>query len=212
MRTFGCAAAGMHSRERGRRGCPGSRLADPVAHEGLLHMAHRDAAGAAGSAIRRLESERGRAVRVLLRVFERGARRCRRWRRGEVHALYQAPKETTLQRHGRRRPAIHDFRNVQPQGHAGEGRPPTTLLRFRPSLSLCPGVFVMTELRLQARSPAPMASTECADRSSRRRGLIPLDGNGLSILTGGARMEPSRSILSASMTPRRPLRPKPLPA
>ncbi len=53
-------------------GLPGWRLADPVEHEGLLHMAARDAAllldrdpGLAG--------ERGRAVRVLLRLFERAA-------------------------------------------------------------------------------------------------------------------------------------------
>jgi ATP-dependent DNA helicase RecG len=51
-------------------GMPGWKLADPVVHEGLLHMAHRDAslllqkdAGLVG--------ERGRAVRLLLRVFER---------------------------------------------------------------------------------------------------------------------------------------------
>jgi ATP-dependent DNA helicase RecG len=51
-------------------GLPGWKLADPVVHEGLLHMAHRDAsllvqkdAGLVG--------ERGRAVRLLLRVFER---------------------------------------------------------------------------------------------------------------------------------------------
>ncbi len=49
-------------------GLPGFRLADPVAHEGLLHMAHQDAAllvekdpGLAGA--------RGQAVRGLLRVF-----------------------------------------------------------------------------------------------------------------------------------------------
>jgi ATP-dependent DNA helicase RecG len=51
-------------------GLPGFRLADPVAHEGLLHMAHRDAAVLLQRDAR-LESERGRAVRVLLRVFER---------------------------------------------------------------------------------------------------------------------------------------------
>jgi len=51
-------------------GLPGFRLADPVAHEGLLHMAHRDAAVLL-QRDPRLESERGRAVRVLLRVFER---------------------------------------------------------------------------------------------------------------------------------------------
>ena len=49
-------------------GLPGFRLADPVAHEGLLHMAHQDAAlllekdpGLAGT--------RGQAVRGLLRLF-----------------------------------------------------------------------------------------------------------------------------------------------
>ncbi len=53
-------------------GAPGFRLADPVEHEGLLHMAHRDAM----LLLQRdpkLESERGRAVRVLLRLFERTA-------------------------------------------------------------------------------------------------------------------------------------------
>src|ERR1700685_3334663 len=51
-------------------GAPGFRMADPVEHEGLLDMAHREAAvlllhdpG--------LTSERGRAVRWLLRLFER---------------------------------------------------------------------------------------------------------------------------------------------
>jgi ATP-dependent DNA helicase RecG len=53
-------------------GLPGFRLADPVAHEGLLHMAHRDGAVLLQRDAR-LESERGRAVRVLLRVFERRA-------------------------------------------------------------------------------------------------------------------------------------------
>ena len=53
-------------------GLPGFRLADPVEHEGLLHMANRDAAvllqrdPEAGG-------ERGRAVRVLLRLFEKAA-------------------------------------------------------------------------------------------------------------------------------------------
>jgi ATP-dependent DNA helicase RecG len=49
-------------------GLPGFRLADPVAHEGLLHMAHQDAElllekdpGLAGT--------RGQAVRTLLRLF-----------------------------------------------------------------------------------------------------------------------------------------------
>jgi ATP-dependent DNA helicase RecG len=53
-------------------GQPGFRLADPVEHEGLLHMAHRDAT----LLLQKdpgLTSERGRAVRVLLRLFERTA-------------------------------------------------------------------------------------------------------------------------------------------
>ncbi len=53
-------------------GQPGWRLADPVEHEGLLRMAHRDAA----VLLERdpgLASERGLAVRVLLGLFERGA-------------------------------------------------------------------------------------------------------------------------------------------
>ena len=51
-------------------GVPGFRLADPVEHEGLLEMAHRDAAVLL---LRdpRLTSERGQAVRWLLRIFER---------------------------------------------------------------------------------------------------------------------------------------------
>ena len=53
-------------------GAPGLRLADPVEHEGLLHMAHRDAAVLL-QRDPKLESERGRAVRVLLRLFERTA-------------------------------------------------------------------------------------------------------------------------------------------
>ena len=51
-------------------GAPGFRLADPVEHEGLLDMAHRDAA----VLLLRdpgLTSERGQAVRWLLRLFER---------------------------------------------------------------------------------------------------------------------------------------------
>ena len=53
-------------------GLPGFRLADPIEHEGLLHMAHRDAAVLL---LRdpKLTSERGKAVRVLLRLFERTA-------------------------------------------------------------------------------------------------------------------------------------------
>ena len=53
-------------------GQPGFRLADPVEHEPLLHMAHRDAAVLL-SRDPGLTSERGRAVRVLLRLFERTA-------------------------------------------------------------------------------------------------------------------------------------------
>jgi len=51
-------------------GAPGFRLADPVEHEGLLEMAHRDAA----VLLLRdpgLTSERGQAIRWLLRLFER---------------------------------------------------------------------------------------------------------------------------------------------
>jgi len=51
-------------------GAPGFRLADPVEHEGLLHMADRDATLLLHRDPK-LESERGRAVRVLLRLFER---------------------------------------------------------------------------------------------------------------------------------------------
>jgi len=50
-------------------GLPGLRLADPVGHEDLLHMAHRDAALLIDKDPR-LEGERGRAVRTLLRLFE----------------------------------------------------------------------------------------------------------------------------------------------
>jgi len=51
-------------------GAPGFRLADPVEHEGLLHMADRDATLLLQKDPK-LESDRGRAVRVLLRLFER---------------------------------------------------------------------------------------------------------------------------------------------
>ncbi len=51
-------------------GLPGFRLADPIEHEGLLQMANRDAAVLLGKDPK-LESERGRAVRVLLRLFEK---------------------------------------------------------------------------------------------------------------------------------------------
>jgi ATP-dependent DNA helicase RecG len=53
-------------------GLPGWRLADPVEHEGLLHMASRDAALLLQKDPK-LESPRGAAVRILLRLFERGA-------------------------------------------------------------------------------------------------------------------------------------------
>jgi ATP-dependent DNA helicase RecG len=53
-------------------GLPGFRLADPIEHEGLLQMANRDAAVLL-QRDPKLTSERGRAVRVLLRVFERTA-------------------------------------------------------------------------------------------------------------------------------------------
>ena len=49
-------------------GAPGFRLADPVEHEGLLHMAHRDAAVLLENDPA-LKSPRGDAVRVLLRLF-----------------------------------------------------------------------------------------------------------------------------------------------
>ena len=57
----------------GRRqsGQPGWRLADPVEHEGLLQMAHRDAAVLL-SRDPLLTSPRGEAMRVLLGIFERG--------------------------------------------------------------------------------------------------------------------------------------------
>ncbi len=51
-------------------GAPGFRLADPVEHEGLLDMAHRDAAVLL-SRDPGLTSERGQAIRWLLRLFER---------------------------------------------------------------------------------------------------------------------------------------------
>ena len=53
-------------------GAPGWRLADPVEDEGLLHMAGRDAELLLQKDPK-LESERGRAVRVLLHLFERTA-------------------------------------------------------------------------------------------------------------------------------------------
>jgi ATP-dependent DNA helicase RecG len=53
-------------------GLPGYRLADPVDHEHLLHMAHRDAAVLL-SRDPKLDTPRGRAVRLLLNLFERNA-------------------------------------------------------------------------------------------------------------------------------------------
>ena len=53
-------------------GLPGFRLADPVEHDDLLHMAHQDAA----LLLHRdpgLTTERGKAARVLLRLFDRVA-------------------------------------------------------------------------------------------------------------------------------------------
>jgi ATP-dependent DNA helicase RecG len=53
-------------------GLPGYKLADPVEHEPLLHMANRDAAVLL-SRDPKLETPRGQAVRLLLRLFERTA-------------------------------------------------------------------------------------------------------------------------------------------
>jgi ATP-dependent DNA helicase RecG len=53
-------------------GLPGFRLADPIEHEALLHMANRDAAVLLGRDPK-LVSERGQAVRLLLRLFEKAA-------------------------------------------------------------------------------------------------------------------------------------------
>lgn len=53
-------------------GLPGWKLADPVEHEPLLHMANRDAAVLL-SRDPRLETERGKYVRILLHLFERNA-------------------------------------------------------------------------------------------------------------------------------------------
>ena len=86
-------------------GAPGFRLADPVEHEGLLHMAHRDAALLL-SRDPKLESERGRAVRVLLRLFERTAA-MRTLRRGECIIIAQARTQPDL--------AGFVFGSLQPQ-------------------------------------------------------------------------------------------------
>jgi ATP-dependent DNA helicase RecG len=51
-------------------GLPGYRVADPELHERLLEVAYRDAAVLLARD-KRLESERGQAVRLLMRLFER---------------------------------------------------------------------------------------------------------------------------------------------
>ena len=53
-------------------GQPGWRLADPVEHDGLLQMASKDAAHLL-ERDPKLESGRGHAIRLLLRMFKRGA-------------------------------------------------------------------------------------------------------------------------------------------
>jgi ATP-dependent DNA helicase RecG len=53
-------------------GLPGYKLADPFDHEHLFHMANRDAAVLL-SRDPKLETDRGKAVRLLLRLFERTA-------------------------------------------------------------------------------------------------------------------------------------------
>jgi ATP-dependent DNA helicase RecG len=53
-------------------GLPGYKLADPDAHERLLHMAHRDAAVLL-SRDPKLDTPRGHAIRLLLKLFERNA-------------------------------------------------------------------------------------------------------------------------------------------
>jgi ATP-dependent DNA helicase RecG len=52
-------------------GQPGWRVADPVEHEGLLRTASRDAALLL-ERDPKLVSERGKAIRLLLRLFEKG--------------------------------------------------------------------------------------------------------------------------------------------
>ena len=66
-------------------GLPGFRLADPIEHEGLLHMAHRDAAVLLHEGSRSLSQRaRARGARAAAAVRE-GGRRCGRWRRGDTH-------------------------------------------------------------------------------------------------------------------------------
>ncbi|HUZ65539.1 MAG TPA: ATP-dependent DNA helicase RecG, partial [Acetobacteraceae bacterium] len=77
--TDGFAIADADFRLRGagdalgtrQSGLPGFRLADPVAHDGLLRMAHRDATLLVEKDPR-LEGVRSRAVRLLLRLFDQG--------------------------------------------------------------------------------------------------------------------------------------------
>jgi ATP-dependent DNA helicase RecG len=52
-------------------GDAGFRLADPVEHEDLLYMANQDAE-LVMNRDPTLQTERGQALRVLLRLFERG--------------------------------------------------------------------------------------------------------------------------------------------
>lgn len=52
-------------------GLPGFRIADPAEHDGMLSMAHRDAALLL-ERDPKLETPRGEATRLLLRLFERG--------------------------------------------------------------------------------------------------------------------------------------------
>jgi ATP-dependent DNA helicase RecG len=52
-------------------GLPGYRMADPVEHDDLLRIAAKDAEVLIARDPK-LESERGRAMRLLLRLFDRG--------------------------------------------------------------------------------------------------------------------------------------------
>ena len=57
----------LGTRQSGQRGF---RIADPLDHDGLLHMANRDAELLLQKDPR-LTSDRGRAVRLLMRLFDR---------------------------------------------------------------------------------------------------------------------------------------------